>query len=184
MKILKVQRGNFDEIYTHMLEAFPKNELKSYDTFKKLIADGQYDVLIATQDNMVGYALVYKVESTKSLWVDFIAILPEYQSKGFGTTFIHQVADFYKPNYQGIFLEVEIPDGIDQNKDRRIQYYTRLGAKILPCEYALPTYEGPFPMHLMYWGEAAKDIHVTVHEVFSYIHREIEGFEDILDKLV
>lgn len=180
----EIKKGHLDDIYFAMESEFPQNELKTYDQFLTLIEAGQYDVLLACNPEVVGYALVFRAEKSKQIWLDFIAILPEHQSKGYGSVFFEAIRRYYGPTYKGMVFEVEIPDGIQNNQERRIAYYKRLGSEILPVQYALPTESGPFPMHLMYVGEPISNIQLTVREAFDYIHREIDGKEEILNKLI
>lgn len=173
MKTLQLKKGDLDFIYPYLIETFPSHELKPYEAIKPLIEDGQYDILLAYDQVFIGYALVFCAEKNQILWLDFIAILPPFQSFGYGSLLFQRVIEYYGPNYKGMVFEVEIPNGSDPNQQRRIDYYKRLHAKILPIDYALPTYEGPFPMYLMGVGKDLTCIHETITEALTYIHRDL-----------
>lgn len=183
MKNIELKIGTLNDVYPFMVKEFPQNELKKYEVFENLVEKGQYDIVLAYDEKLVGYAFVLRVEATKKLWLDFIAILPEFQSMGYGSLFFNELFKRYQPTYTGMFFEVEIPENNAVNQLRRVQYYTRLGAEILPVNYALPTYEGPFPMYLMYLGETLEQIKDTVTGAFNYIHYDIEGKDKILEKM-
>lgn len=183
MKSIELRIGKLSEVYPLMVKEFPQNELKKYEVFEKLVDKGQYDIVLAYDETLIGYAFVLRIEETKKLWLDFIAILPEFQSMGYGSLFFKELYKRYLSTYNGMFFEVEIPENNAVNQLRRVQYYTRLGAEILPVNYALPTYEGPFPMYLMYLGEALACIKDSVIGAFNYIHFDIEGKEKILDRM-
>lgn len=182
MKIIKQPRETFERIYERLEATFPPNELKSKRTFYSLIDDGAYDIIEAfdeISDAYVGFALLHTIEATQTLWLDFIAIDEKQRSKGYGSRFFNALCAYYMPKYTGMLLEVEIPTGEDENQLRRIRYYENLGASVLPMVYALPTYEGAFPMHLMYKGlqvEAVPEptcILASIKAAFNYVHRDI-----------
>lgn len=183
MKAFEIKKGHIDDVYLAMTKEFPENELKTYEQFRALVEAGQYDVLLAYDSEIVGYALIFRAEKSKQLWLDFIAILPDFQSKGYGSVFFNKIRQYYGAEYGGMFFEVEIPDGIQKNQERRLAYYRRLGSEILPIQYALPTVEGAFPMHLMFVGNATGDVRETVREAFDYIHSDIENRVTIIKNL-
>lgn len=169
-----LKTGQLDHIYHYLTDEFPAHELKSYKIYQELIMDQHYDVLLAyDNDNLVGYALIFRPQLCQTLWLDFIAILPNHQSKGYGSILIKEVLNYYQPQYKGMVFEVEIPVNDNLNQIRRIRYYERLGAITIPIAYSLPTNTGPFPMYLMQLGEACEHIQTLITESRNYIHRDL-----------
>ncbi|WZL82303.1 GNAT family N-acetyltransferase [Vallitaleaceae bacterium 9-2] len=186
MKEITIRLGHIDDVYAHMVEEFPANELKTYAEFVKLERDGRYDVLLAYDEQLIGYALVYKSKAMRALWLDFLAVLPSAQSKGYGTVFFESIINAYQADYDGMYLEVEIPEKDNVNQQRRITYYERLGAQILPMDYWLPTQDGAFAMYLMYVGKKEATLERTVQtieDVFAYIHKSAPDTSHIIAKI-
>lgn len=183
LKIIKGGLKDLDTVYIQLQKTFPPNEYKKKEAFSKLMEDGSYDLLLAiseTTKSPIGYSFVYRAQETKMLWLDFISILSHQRSKGYGSLFFNAILAFYQEFYHGIFLEVEIPNGKDLNQERRITYYNRLGAHILKLNYALPTDDGAFDMHLMYKDITGNSISPnkqvtmeTIKSAFEYIHRDL-----------
>ncbi len=186
MKEIITRIGCIDDIYEALVQEFPPNELKSYKEFLALEAGECYEVVLAFDQELIGYALVYKSEEKKKLWLDFLAILPQFQSKGYGSIFFNAIMKQYTPEYTGMYLEVEVPEKNQPNQQRRIAFYERQGVELLPMRYWLPTEEGGFPMYLMYRGEekvTRQETCLMIEEVFAYLHKNVPDMPHILKKI-
>jgi len=82
----------------------------------------------------IGYAIVKNYPELNLIHVEFLAILPEYRSDGFGSIFIEKLI-----NHLGnLILEVEDPDLVQNNqaefitRTRRIRFYERNGLQLDP----------------------------------------------------
>jgi GNAT superfamily N-acetyltransferase len=196
MKEIDLLEGSiFDlkNIYKRYEKEFAKEERKDYQHLVMLMNRGKYKLLLAkdrVKDIIIGYALVYKIEGVNALWLDYLAVFSEYRNEGYGTLMLKGIAQYRPDEINGLFMEVEIPDGEDKQcrKDqvRRILFYERLGAKRLDVDYQLPTPDGGFPMYLYFYpshdvrllpGEKIKE---AIISAFEYIHRDIPERNDIM----
>ncbi len=164
----------FQHIYTDMLNQFPKNELKTYETFEKLISENKLNCFgIYDNDKEVGY-LIY-ANLSNSIWLDYIAIKKEYHSNGYGKKVISKLDNCY--------LEVEKPDINQPNTLRRINFYESLGARKLNIDYIYPNNDGGYKMDLYYLGKNLPDketLFSDIKEVFATLHSDIQNTEEIL----
>ncbi len=167
----KVDISEFVTIYKDLLKQFPEVELKSYTRFCELLQSGEYFVQIVQVDNdPIGYVIFY--ELTNSIWLDYIAIFKESQSKGYGSRILKSLSEKFQ---KGLYLEVEKADKNNINTLRRIDFYKKLGAKKLNVEYFYPASNGFFPMDLYYlpYNNLPDDISSDINEVFSFIHSDV-----------
>ncbi len=176
LSLKKANIDEFTEIYNnYMLKQFPQSELKSFNDFFVLLSDKtkSYELYLAYNEGInTGYTLFYKGENF--IWVDYIAVLPEFYSHGFGKKLIEALCNTFK-NIKGIYFEVEKPDEKDINTLRRIKFYTSNGARKIDCEYLYPNREGILPMDLYYLsvsGDASskEEIFNDIKEVFKNLH--------------
>lgn len=140
-------------IYPSYASEFPVDERKTIEQLEMLLNKGDYQLVIAENispsDEIVriGFAFVLKPRSFDFLWLDYLVIEKNFQSKGYGTQFFEYLIQCYS-NIKGMYIEVEIPDGTDVNKTRRVNYYEKLGAIKLPINYHLPIEKGSMAMRL------------------------------------
>ncbi len=198
MKILEVCYGGIDDltlVYRNFQRDFPENERKTLKHLEDLMLRNQYKLVLAKHkgfDEIVGYALIYKANKNKALWLDYIAIEEKYRNQGYGTMLFNKIIELENEDIMGIFIEVEIPDKKDKecylDQMKRVQFYERLGAKNLEFNYLLPTNQGGTPLNLYFKPltkltilpkEQVKEI---ILSVFRYIHNDVREREDIFEK--
>lgn len=187
-KIGKIE--DLSHLYESYAAEFPADERKSMAQLRALMSGGKYH-LILFEDK--GFACVYADVNALNqrkktfVWLDYLVIHRAYQGQGYGSIFFNRLLEIFH-QASIMFIEVEIPDGVDVNRDRRIRYYERLGAKRLPIQYALPIENGALPMYLyakyredMLEDEASRanlknligvddDLYEAIFEVFQYVH--------------
>lgn len=182
------QVKDLNRIYESYASEFPVNERKSVDQLKCLMAGGKYH-LIEFEDK--GFAFVYadmeainRREKT-FIWLDYLVIHKHYQGQGYGSVFFNQLLEIFH-QAEIMFIEVEIPDGIDINKDRRIRYYENLGCERLTLQYALPIENGALPMFLYTKGQVSNTatVYEAIHEVFQYVHYDNVLWDRIYEQIV
>jgi hypothetical protein len=186
---LEVAPGGLEDlqgVYCLMENAFPANEIKTYNQLERLLLKGKYKLLLAKHrvtGEMIGYAFIYEMEHFKLWWLDYIAIIPEFQSSGYGSIFFNKLVNMTGVDFFGLLIEVEIPEVIEgPTKDtqlRRVRFYERLGAERLTIRYELPTKDGGFPMYL-YFRASSSGVKLTAEQItqaitsaFEYIHADI-----------
>lgn len=131
-----------DKIYPKYLKLFPDSERKSY---KQLEIAYQKSILqifeITSGEDFVGFVLANSLDKNGYLQVDYFAILPEFQSRGYGTQAIDKLKQMNN-KYKGIFIEVE-KLGLGEDKEenelrkRRMNFYKKLGFIELNCDFVL-----------------------------------------------
>lgn len=195
---MDIRVGNIEDlkkVYTSYEQAFPANERKSFAHIEQLMANSVYKLILAEQKincvtETIGYALVSKIESTKQLWLDFIAIENHHQSSGYGSRLFNAIVDLYGQEVLGMFIEIEIPDEntpeFYKQQLKRVTFYERLGALKLDITYLLPSNEGPVPMYLYYYPISMETslnrsiIRNTIEMVYSTIHDDVIGQMDYM----
>lgn len=86
MNLVSVNVKEFhDRIYPEYKKLFPKVERKPYHTIIKAMKHHLGDVIkIVEKDLFIGFIIVNTLENNPYVQLDYFAILPEYQSKGYG----------------------------------------------------------------------------------------------------
>lgn len=192
---LKIKYGDcndLEKLYKIFERDFPASERKSLAHLKSLLSEN-YVLLLGMDgdtNEQVGYSLVYMPKGINTAWLDYIAIDEKYHGLGYGTEFINIIKDKAIGDRLGLFLEIEIDDGIDELKRRRIEFYKRLGAKKIDMMYSLPIVDGSFDMSLFFLpreGEVVLNRNLivdTLVSVFNYIHSDINHRKAILDTFI
>ena len=147
------------QVYADMEQQFPPDEMYKYKILLQLLHRGKYKVLLYKRDSdgaVLGYALVYTIETCNILWLDYIAILKDYQSHGCGQRLFNAVWHKYCEcgPFDGILFSVEHvcqddPD-LAKRQERRLAFYEYLGAHRLHAEFLLPCDRGGLPMYLYF----------------------------------
>lgn len=93
---------------------------------------------IIDENQFVGFLITTSSKNSKCLKLDFFAILPQYQSRGYGGQVIKKIKEI-SHDYYGIFIEVEkVGLGRDEEenkiREKRIKFYERNGFKKLSFE--------------------------------------------------
>lgn len=121
---LTFRNANTDDIsilYALDEACFPKKQVESADHFQNLLNDRNYEVIIASQNNNpIGKAHI-RWESNGVTLSD-IAIHPDFQGKGFGTSLIAHCINLALSNGK-----VPISLDVETHNQRALNLYTRLG---------------------------------------------------------
>lgn len=180
----KIGKDEFPLIYSDMQKQFPQSELKAYETFLKLIDTDKYKVYAALDDGtLVGYVIVAEIEDI--IWLDYIAVLKEFHSKGYGGLILAGLKNIYAEK-SGCLFEVEVPDVKELDTLRRIKFYKNLGAQKLPIDYFYPNAEGSIKMHLYAFPyKSCNNLNYLkiIKGVFEFIHLDLPHRKDVLAKI-
>lgn len=99
-----------DVFERHMTRDFPQAELKPLDLLLNLQARGlYYAYLFREGEQDVGYALLVAPEGSRTVLLDYLAILPEFRCKGLGGRILARLQAACAPRWQALTLEVEHP---------------------------------------------------------------------------
>jgi GNAT superfamily N-acetyltransferase len=163
-------------------ESIPATERQSTDTIKERVGNGKEKLFIQTVEGTVALmALLYPLEGTEFVLLDYIAVKEEYRKSGIGSEFLQNIYSITSWKNKLFIVEVEDPkNGTDQEqatKQRRVYFYRKNGAKIIKhVRYVLPPLQGNSPIamtllvisqnHRLVWlsGEAIKDVIVKIYE--------------------
>lgn len=131
-----------EKIYPYYLEIFPKEERKPIELIEKCYQNGYTKIIkIVSEEILVGFMLLNRVKENGYVILDYFAIFPEFQEKGFGTKALQLLIEQEK-NKNGIFVEIEKTGlGKDEKENqlrkRRQQFYEKLGFKRLNFDLLL-----------------------------------------------
>ena len=114
---------------------------------------------IIDENQFVGFLITTSSKNNKCLKLDFFAILPQYQSKGYGGQVIEKLKEISN-NYYGIFIEVEkvgLGKDEEENKirEKRIKFYEKNGFKKLNFE--VDVFNVIFSSYILFTNDTIKD---------------------------
>jgi GNAT superfamily N-acetyltransferase len=142
----------FEELRNIYLSTFPLKNAKQLDgyvnhIYDMLRYDNRYHLYAALEGrSIIGISLLYVFENLKMALLDYMAITPNFQRGGIGKKLFEFTDNKFNhliPDNIGMFLEVpkETVSDLDERlrRKRRIQFYSRLGVKVLrSVNYLLP----------------------------------------------
>lgn len=144
-------------IYEDMKQQFPPCELYQFKTIVQLFNNNKYKILLFKRDEdnaLIGYALVYIIENSNVAWLDFLAVLKEHQSHGYGQALFTALWQKCCGPFDGILFSVEHVSQTDpalaEQQKRRISFYENLGSHRLHAEFLLPCDRDSLPMYLYF----------------------------------
>ena len=151
-EIKNLTHKEFEELSNIYLSTFPLESAKQLDIYLNHIYDmlkndSRYHLYVAVNDNsMIGISLLYIFEHLKMALLDYMAVIPNFQRLGVGGKlfeFTNNELNHLLPDNIGMLLEVPKENASDLDewlrRKRRIQFYSRLGVKVLKgVNYLLP----------------------------------------------
>lgn len=133
MYLKKVDIKEFKKvIYEEYKNIFPKEERKTYTDLEKSYNNRITDIIeIIEEEQFIGFIITNFLKDNPIVQLDYFAILPKYQHKGYGTNAIKLLKEMYK-SYDGIFIEIEKVGNGDtdlenKTRQRRAKFYENLG---------------------------------------------------------
>ncbi len=177
---------DFKTIYNDMLNQFQKCELKTYDFFLKLLNFTNYKIeLFKINNQNIGYVSYYLSDF---IWIDYLAVFKNFQSKGFGTQILHCLFNKYK-NLNGAYFEVELEDEKKINTQKRMQFYKqKIKCIDTNIKYFMPNNFELFEMKLLYKPLNLKSLDNqiilnNIEEIFNVLYSNIINVDKIFDKI-
>lgn len=133
MYLKKVDIKEFKKvIFKEYKNLFPRIERKSFTDLKKSYNNNITDIIeIIEEEQFVGFIIINFLEDNPYVQLDYFAILPQYQHKGYGSKAIKSLKKMYK-SHDGIFIEIEKVGNAKTEKEnylrqRRAKFYENLG---------------------------------------------------------
>ena len=175
---------NYKLVYDDMLDQFPRDELKPYENFVKIFGSN-YILYEISDDRDIGYIVLF--EYLDFIFIDYIAIYKEFQSKGYGSLILDNLKESFKQK-KGLLLEVEKEDMNNPNTKRRIAFYKKNGAELVNINYLYPNRNGCLPMDLYFIPYKLKELKISelkdfIKGLFDTVHSDIEHREEVLSKI-
>lgn len=125
-----------EKIYSYYLEIFPEEERKTIKQIETGYRKGYVKIIkIVNQNQLVGFMTLNRVKENGYIILDYLAILPEYRKKQFGTKALKLLFEREK-ECKGIFIEIEkvgLGKGEEENiaRKKRKGFYENLGFREL-----------------------------------------------------
>lgn len=143
MEIKNLNRKEIGDVYQlHMQADFPAEELKPLSMILDAYENGFYRVEGFYQDNqLIAYACIATMpgKADHPVLLDYLAVVRGRRDEGWGSQVLTKLREAYP---HGILIECEAvhtaigPDD-RANRERRIRFYTKNGARIQPFDVTL-----------------------------------------------
>lgn len=172
----KYTYNKFKELY---FNAFPKEERRPLFLFWLTSKFGKIDAFALEKDEkFVGLLISTKVKDI--VWVDYLAISPEYRGQNLGSEALENLKEYYSNSR--IFLEVETPlDNVDNYHQRvkRINFYNKNGfhnsglrVNCFDCDFTILSYNGKIKF------QEYANITKTTYGILTYRLSKIKKIDD------
>ncbi len=177
LELVNVDIKEFKQtIYKEYEKLFPENERKSYKLIKKVHNKGISKIIkIVDNSKFIGFMIANKIENVNYLQLDYFAILPEYQNKGYGTRAIKLLKEQCK-NCNGVYVEVERVrnDNTIEDKIRakRVKFYENIGFYKLTFDLFLFSVE--YSLYMLQTSDIKEDEEKITKDIFT-IYNTIIG---------
>jgi GNAT superfamily N-acetyltransferase len=163
-EIRNLTNAEFEELRNIYVSTFPLESTKQIGMFinhinRMLQYDNRYHLFVVLEEGtMIGISLLYVFEYLKMALLDYMAVIPNFQGYGIGRKLFEFTYDEFNlliPDNIGMFLEVPKENVLEPDeklkRKKRIQFYSRLGVKVLDeVNYLLPIEKGELEeMYLM-----------------------------------
>lgn len=166
----------FKFIYEHN---FPEEERRPSEEIGGTAEEPR--ILIVGRDResrqIIAIAVLATLPNTPALYLEYFAVDTTLHSRGLGSTFFNFMVSYFKENGDAqVFVwevELDIPDEPEAQPNRRIRFYERLGAAIVPMDpsYKMPDLTGgePLPMYLMQMPLKGQETAPTKQEIAAWV---------------
>lgn len=141
---INIDDPQFNEAIEIYNEAFPDKEKRPLNDLKNNISEGEKLFIGKYNNSTIMLSIIWEIENTDYLFLDYIAVKKEYRNKRIGTKFLKNIFNIFK-YYNNVIFEVENPEEGENKNQRikRINFYKKLGAKELTgFKYFLPPRNG------------------------------------------
>ncbi len=120
---------------TEITASFPPNERKPFSAMRGLYERGRYLPFGAVDaaGELVGYALLWSAAPQGYVLLDYFGVRERLRASGYGSAILPLLQAQFR-DWDGLIIEAEAPDGgaEDVQRQRRLDFYRRAGAALLP----------------------------------------------------
>ncbi len=189
MQQLKKIASSSDTLFETAMDiymySFPANERQAIETIRMRLDKGLYILYTACEnDEVLAMLLLYPLEDTEFIIIDYLAVNKDHRKKGIGAWLIVEVLNVVQVEYRGkyLILESEDPDFGNNKTERadRVAFYKKLGARTLQgVNYILPPLSGDEPTQMIlmilpgYNGDSLP--RATIQNLVMEMYRQLYG---------
>lgn len=172
IKILSTDDEHWQEVIDLYTTSFPERERRDINSLEIVLADKRFHAVKFVINN--GFAaLMFYWQLGELIFLEHLAVTKEMQGKAIGRQMMEWLLNIPVPYF---LLEVEHP--FNEDSQRRIAFYERLGFSTNHYEYFQPPYrvtDDPLPLLLMSlpaidnvttFRQLTKDLHKVVYDRF------------------
>lgn len=152
MRLLEINKQEFEGIYAAMCEAFPYEERRDLAAARALLDTPSYHIFhTVAGDERVGFVALWELDGLTFL--EHFVTYQAYRNRGFGS----QVLSVLQARYPALVLEAEHPE--TEMATRRLAFYGRAGFVKNDYPYLQPSYHGGegVPLALLSYPAALAD---------------------------
>lgn len=143
INLLEIDINEFKkDVYEYYIDIFPEEERKPIELLESSYNRGYTKIIkILNNSNLIGFMMLNRAKENGYAVLDYLAILPQYRDKGFGTKALELLIKQEKKS-RGIFIEIEkVGLGKDERenliREKRQQFYEKIGFKRLKFDLLL-----------------------------------------------
>lgn len=157
-------------IYAWVEKQFHAGELKYLSTLERLRAQNRYEVYgLWSGSALIAYALFAFTEDGRFALLDYYAVLPEYQSSGWGGRFLGMLRR--ELPVEAVILEVEDPKYASDAAEeahfiRRIRFYERNDCLHTPVNLKLWGYDYTIMTLPIAHTPASSEVHAALEDAY------------------
>ncbi|MGL4498112.1 MAG: GNAT family N-acetyltransferase, partial [Planktothrix sp.] len=153
VQITDINHPDFQGALQIYLDSFPPSERQPVDILETRLSHQLYQWFVAKAENqVVGIALLYPLQPTDFILLDYLGTDKNYRSRGIGRMLMSHLITLVNTQQKTLLIEVENPQFCDDSEqaERRIQFYQNNGAKLLQSvRYVLPPLSGDVPTEML-----------------------------------
>lgn len=153
--------SDWEKVEKIYIDAFPVDERQMCDTIRyRLVSDQIKLFVVDSHQSLVGFALVWVIKHIPAHYIEYLAIMKEYRSKGIGEFIISSIKKSI--GNENLIVEIEDPaiDVTDIDKTRRYQFYQKNHFELINnINYKMPalnTENKAIPMLLLCYSTEKK----------------------------
>ncbi|MGI0483226.1 GNAT family N-acetyltransferase [Geminocystis sp. CENA526] len=175
--VMDTNSEDFDRAMVIYRSSFPENERLPEKKLAEKITNQEFQLLVSYEESKVSFmAILCPLKETNFSLLGYVAVAENLRGKGIGEDFLKYLGKELKEKDEFLLLEVENPASGDNQatKQRRLNFYQRLGAKILDkVRFLLPNL----------WNETPPEMLLMIYPFYplNYIKREL--VEKLINKV-
>lgn len=153
VQLTDINHPDFQGALQIYLDSFPACERQPTEILETRLSNQLYQWFVAKwETQVVGIALLYPLNPTNFILLDYLGTDKNYRSRGIGKTLMFHLVKLAQIQEKFLLIEAENPpfcENLEEAK-RRIRFYQNNGAKVLESvRYLLPPLSGDVPTEML-----------------------------------